>query len=102
MAIKLTSKDETVTFAVRVQPRASKNAIAGEVDGALKLRLAAPPVDGEANDELARFLAKLFGVTRQQIEIVSGSRSKNKIVRVSGISAEQGEQILNRGRRETR
>ena len=92
--IKLTSKDDCVIFAVRVQPRTSKTEIAGELDGALKVRLAAPPVDGEANQELERFLAKFFDVGRQQVEIISGLKSKNKMVRVRGISADLCERKL--------
>jgi len=92
--IKLTAKDGDVIFAVRVQPRASKGGVAGELDGALKIRLAAPPVDGEANEELIRLLAKLFGAARQQVALLSGLTSKNKLVRVSGISAEEVERVL--------
>ncbi len=83
-----------MVFAVRVQPRASRSGVVGELDGALKIRLAAPPVDGEANEELARVLAKLLDVSRAQIEIISGQTSKNKLVRVSGISADVCENLL--------
>ena len=92
--IKITAKDNGITFAVRVQPRASRSEVAGELDSALKLRLAAPPVDGEANLELVRFLAKLFGVARQQVSILSGQTSKNKLIRVDGIAADEGERVL--------
>jgi uncharacterized protein (TIGR00251 family) len=68
--------------------------VAGELDGALKVRLAAPPVDGEANEELIRFLAKLFDVPRRQVSILSGLTSKNKLIRVEGITGEEGEKIL--------
>jgi hypothetical protein len=92
--VKLTVTDDSITFAVRVQPRSSKSGVVGELDGALKIRLAAPPVDGEANEELTRLLAKLLGAPRQRIAIISGQTSKNKIVRVSGISVEEVERIL--------
>lgn len=92
--ISFTAADGSVTFSVRVQPRASRSEIIGELDGALKLRLAAPPVDGEANAELIRFLAKLFGVTRRQVSILSGQTSKNKLVRIEGIAANDGRRIL--------
>lgn len=92
--IKLTAKDSHVTFAVRVQPRASQTAITGELEGALKIRLAAPPVDGAANEELIRWLAKFFEVTRRDVEILSGETSKQKIIRVSGVSAVAAEQKL--------
>ena len=78
--IKFTVKDTDLTFIVRVQPRASQSAIAGEIDGALKVRLAAPPVEGAANEELIRFLAKLFNVPRRNIVIISGATAKNKIM----------------------
>jgi uncharacterized protein len=92
--VKLSVTDDAITFAVRVQPRASKSGVVGELDGALKIRLAAPPVDGEANEELIRLLAKLFDAPRKWVSILSGQTSKNKIVRVSGISAEEVERAL--------
>ncbi|HVF42049.1 MAG TPA: DUF167 domain-containing protein [Pyrinomonadaceae bacterium] len=76
-----------LTFAVRVVPRASKSALAGEHGGALKVRVAAPPVEGAANEELARFLAKTFGVAARDVEVLSGRASKSKRVRVRGAKA---------------
>ncbi len=92
--IDLIAKENGVTFAVRVQPRASRSQIAGELDGALKIRLAAPPVDGEANDELIRLLAKLFDLPRSRVVLLSGHNSRNKVISVSGISREACERIL--------
>lgn len=92
--IKLTVTAQTVTFAVRVQPRASRSEIAGELDGALKLRLAAPPVDGEANEELIRLLSKLFRLPRASVELLSGATNKNKVVRLHGVSQTEVEQTL--------
>ena len=83
-----------MTFAVRVQPRASKSGVAGELDGVLKLKLAAPPVDGEANEELIRLLAKLFDAPRRRIAILSGQASKNKVVSISGISVDEASRVL--------
>jgi uncharacterized protein (TIGR00251 family) len=85
--IKFTVTDSGVSFSVKVQPRASRSGMAGELDGALRIRLAAPPVDGEANEELVSLLAKLLDIPRRQIEIISGQKSKNKVVRVTGVSA---------------
>lgn len=82
-----TEPDGALVFAVRVAPRASQTAAAGEHDGALKVRVAAPPVEGAANEELTRFLAKRLGVTARSVEIVSGQTSKTKVVRVAGASA---------------
>jgi uncharacterized protein (TIGR00251 family) len=76
-----------LTFRVRVAPRASQTAAAGEHDGALKVRVAAPPVEGAANAELTRFLAKALGVPARSVEIVNGHSSKLKLVRVSGAQA---------------
>ena len=77
-----------LVFAVRVVPRASKTAVAGEHDGALKVRVAAPPVEGAANAELTRFLARRLGVSAGSVEIVGGHTSKTKVVRAAGAKAE--------------
>jgi uncharacterized protein (TIGR00251 family) len=76
------------TFRVRVVPRASKTATAGVYDGALKVRVAAPPVEGAANAELVRFLAKSLNVPARAVEIVGGQTSKTKLIKVSGAKAE--------------
>ena len=76
-----------LVFAVRVVPRASRSEIAGEHGGALKVRVAAPPVEGAANEELTRFLAKQFGVAARDVEVLSGRASKTKRVRVGGANA---------------
>jgi len=77
------------TFAVKVHPRAKKNAITGEVGDALKLALTAPPVDGKANDACIEFLAKLLKVPRSSVTIAAGQTSRNKVIRVAGVSAEE-------------
>jgi uncharacterized protein len=77
-----------VSFLVRVQPRASRTAISGIVGDAVKVALAAPPVEGKANEVLIRFFAELFEVPRAAVEIVSGELSRHKVVRVAGVSAE--------------
>jgi len=78
-----------VTFAVKVHPRAKKNAITGEVGEALKVALTAPPVEGKANEACVEFLAKLLKVPRSSVSIASGLTSRNKVVRVSGLTGEQ-------------
>jgi hypothetical protein len=80
-------REGSITFAVRVVPRASKTAAAGAHGGALKVRVAAPPVGGAANGELARFLARALGVPAGAVEIVGGRASKSKVVRVAGARA---------------
>ena len=77
----------SLVFAVRVVPRASRTAVAGVYDGALKVRVAAPPVEGAANEELRRFLAKRLGISAGSVEIVGGHTSKTKVVKASGARA---------------
>lgn len=78
-----------VTFRVRVAPRASRTEAAGEHDGALKVRVAAPPVEGAANEELTRYLARALGLPRGAVEVSSGHASKTKLVRARGATPEQ-------------
>jgi uncharacterized protein (TIGR00251 family) len=77
--------DGAITFNVRVVPRASRSGVVGEHDGALRVRVAAPPVEGAANEELIRTLAHAFNVPKRSVEIRSGHASKLKQVRVSGV-----------------
>jgi uncharacterized protein (TIGR00251 family) len=84
--IRCTEHDGALTFAVRVVPRASRTGVAGEHDGALRVRVAAPPVEGAANAELIRFVAKSLGVSSRDVEIVSGHASKTKVLRVRGVT----------------
>ena len=92
--IRFTAQDGALTFTVRAQPRATKTVLAGEIEGALKIKIAAPPVDGAANEELIRFLAKVFAVPRRAVTILSGATAKNKIVRLHGLTAAQFETRL--------
>lgn len=87
--IKFTERDGCLIFTVRVVSRASRSEIIGEHDGALKIRLAAPPVDGAANEELIKTLAKAFDVSKQSVEIVSGETSKTKQVKIENTTVEQ-------------
>ena len=91
---KIVETNGSVTFSVRVVPRASKSEIIGEHDGALKIRLASPPVDGAANAELIKVLAKRFGVAKSSIEIVSGQASRLKQVRLAGITSAEVDAVL--------
>ena len=77
------------TFAVRVHPRAKKNAITGEVGDAIKLALTAPPADGKANEACIDFFAKLLNLPRSSVTIAAGQASRNKVIRVAGLSAEE-------------
>jgi uncharacterized protein len=79
---------EGVTFAVKVHPRAKENAITGELGNALKLSLTSPPVEGRANEACIEFFANLLKVRRSSVTIASGQTSRQKVIRVSGLSAE--------------
>ncbi len=85
--LRIRDEGGAVTFDVRVAPRASREAIIGLHDGALKVALTAPPVDGAANGALIALLAKQLGVAKSSVEIVRGATSKNKTVRIAGLDA---------------
>lgn len=78
-----------VRFDVRVQPRASRSEVVGEQEGALRVRLAAPPVDGAANEALVELLADLLHVAKRDVRIVAGATSRRKVVEVDGVTAER-------------
>jgi uncharacterized protein len=82
--LKCSERDGALHFMVRVVPRASRSQVAGEHDGHLRVRVAAPPVEGAANEELIRILARALDVPRRAVEIMSGHASKVKHVRVHG------------------
>lgn len=82
--IECSEADGAITFAVRVVVRAARSGVAGEHDGALRVRIAAPPVEGAANEELVRFLSRSLGVSTSAVAITGGHASKNKRVRVCG------------------
>jgi uncharacterized protein len=75
------------SIAIQVEPRASKTKIVAEIDGWLKVRVAAPPVDGAANQEIVTWLSKQLKVPKGHIEILSGERGRKKVILVSGMSA---------------
>jgi len=85
--IQFSEDDRGITFTVRIVPRASTSEIVGDHEGALRIRIAAPPVEGAANRELIRLLAKSLKVPQNAVEIISGASSKNKIIRLKGVPA---------------
>jgi uncharacterized protein (TIGR00251 family) len=87
--IPIHESTDGVTFAVKVHPRARKNAITGELGDALKLALTAPPIDGRANEACIEFFAKLLKVPRSSVTIASGQTGRNKVIRVAGMSARE-------------
>lgn len=85
--------DGSLAFPVRVIPRASRREVVGEHDGSLKVKLTSPPVDGAANFELIKMLAKRFGVSRADIEIISGETSKNKRIKIKNLSRSEFDEV---------
>ncbi len=97
--IPIRQHESSVSFSVRVHPRAKKNAITGEVGGSLKVALTAPPVDGKANDACIEFFAKLLKVSCSSVTIAAGLTSRNKVIRVVGLTAEEVRERLGISRR---
>ncbi len=85
---------EGVTLELLVQPRASRTQVLGEHDGRLRIALAAPPVDGEANAALLEFLARALGVRKAEVALLRGESGRRKTVRVAGASAEAALRLL--------
>ena len=83
-----------VSFAVKVHPRAKRNVITGDLDDAIKVSLTTPPIEGRANQACIEFLAKLLKVPRSSVTIASGQKSRNKVVRVAGLTAQQARERL--------
>jgi len=78
-----------ITVAIKVHPRAKKNAITGEIGDSLKVSLTAPPIDGKANQACIEFFANLLKVPRSSVTIASGLNSRNKVVRVAALSGKE-------------
>jgi len=89
MAPWLREEAGAVTLELLIQPRASRTRVVGEHDGRLKVQLAAPPVDGEANAALVEFLARALSVRKGDVEVLRGEAGRRKTVRVAGVSAAQ-------------
>ena len=83
-----------VELSLHIQPRAGRTEVVGPHGDALKIRLAAPPVDGEANEALIRFLAKTLGVAKRAVSIERGETGRKKRVRVLGVGVAQARQFL--------
>ena len=87
--IEITERDGTITFVVRVATRASRDVIGGEYQGALKVRLTAPPVDDQANDALRRLLAEHLNVSVSAVRIVAGEKNRIKRLSIAGVTRAQ-------------
>jgi len=86
--ISIRESDRGATFNIKVHPRANKNAITGELGDALKVSLTTPPIDGRADSACIEFFAKLLKVPRSSVTIASGQTSRNKVIRVAGVSTQ--------------
>jgi uncharacterized protein len=89
--LEVKERDGAVIFSTRVQPRASKDEIAGEMGGALKVRLRAPAAEDRANEALVEFLAQLLKRPRSAVRILNGERSRTKRIEIHGVT---GQEIL--------
>jgi uncharacterized protein (TIGR00251 family) len=87
--LKLETREGCVIFLVRVQPRASKDEIAGVIDGALKVRLRAPALEGRANEALCEYLARVLKTSKAAVRILSGERSRSKRVEIYGATQQE-------------
>ena len=87
--VAIRESPDGVSFSVHVQPRASRCGVTGIRNGAVKIRLTSPPVDGAANEQCIDLFAGLLKVHRRHVTIITGATSRHKIVRIAGISAEQ-------------
>ncbi len=92
--LKVSPWQDGACFEIKVQPRSSRNQICGVQGSCLKVRLTAPPVDGEANQALTAFMADLLGVGKRSVEIIRGETSKLKLIGIHGISPEEVRQVI--------
>lgn len=84
----------TVRLSLKVRAGAKKTQVVGRIADVWKVQIAAPPVDGKANQEIVRYLAKLCGVPRSQVSVVSGMTNTLKLIQIEGISAEQWDRVI--------
>jgi uncharacterized protein (TIGR00251 family) len=94
--LDIQERNGAVLVAVRVQPRASRDEVVGEMDGALKVRLQAPAVENRANDALCEYLAALLKTPKSAVRILSGDRSRIKRIEIRGVTKQQVLGLLTR------
>ena len=92
--LRIKETENYVTFSVRVQPRSSKNEICGIYGDAIKIKLTSPPVEGEANEGLIKFLSDILKISKGQIEIISGHKSRTKSIKIIGVTKEKVADLL--------
>ena len=94
--LELKAQEGAVIFSVRVQPRASKDEVAGVMDGALKVRLQAPALEDRANEALCEYLAEILKTPKAAVRILSGQHSRSKRVEVRGVTEQDVLALLTR------
>ena len=94
MVLFCRERGESLTITLHVQPRARKTEIVGVYGDAIKIKVAAPPVEGAANDELVAFFAEFFGVPKSAVDVLRGSKSRNKVVVVEGVTVAEFTELL--------
>ena len=92
--LELQERDGAVIVSVRVQPRSSRNVVDGEWQGALRVRLTAPPLDDRANEALLAFLAEILRIPKSAVRILAGARSRTKRVEIRGVTARHIHDLL--------
>ncbi len=93
--LNITDASRGAAFTVKIVPKATKTEIVGiQEDGTIKIRLMSPPVEGQANDELIKFLAEFFRVSQKDIEIVAGLDGRRKLVSVLNVKAEDVDRLV--------
>jgi uncharacterized protein (TIGR00251 family) len=91
--------DKKTTLTLHVQPNARQNEVLGFEDGILRLKIAAPPVEGKANKELIAFLSKRLGVSKSSISIDRGQTSKSKVISIEGLTRDQIYELIEASRK---
>jgi uncharacterized protein (TIGR00251 family) len=89
MTLRITTNASGVCLEVQVQPRSSRNQIVGEQDGRLKIKLTAPPVEGEANQALINYLAQLLQIPKKNVKLLKGESARHKLIEISGVTEQE-------------
>ncbi len=87
--LNIQESDKGLRIEIKVQPRSSRNQISGVQDGVLKVKLTAPPVEGEANQALVNFFARLLKIPRKNIVLIRGETARNKLIEIRGLTKDE-------------
>lgn len=92
--IKIQEGPNSVSFAIKVHPKARRDGISGMVGDSIKLDITAPPIEGRANDACIRFFSKLLKVPRSSVTIAAGTSNRNKVIRITGVTAAEVSEVI--------